>query len=124
MGNLRYALNSIVHASESGNVGDIENIKGNTNHAYGDGDTPPAGTNMTIGECDDKANQAIIFFVANSDGDDYIYRYNVIAETFELILQQDQPAAGDWDTTLNFNTANSLAFASTSRVKGNLIFFQ
>jgi len=49
-GNSRYILNSIVHASESGNVGAIENIKGNTNHAYIDGDTPPAGTNVTIGE--------------------------------------------------------------------------
>lgn len=80
--------------TDDGYTGFFEGIKGNTEIDV----TLPAGTNICIGACTDDTNQYAIFFNHNSNGDHGIYLYDVLNDTFYVVLESD-----DTDTGLNFD---------------------
>ena len=85
-GDSRYRLNCINDSTDDGLLGDIQNIKGNAIYPY----DAPAGTNKVIGSCKDTQNNAILFFVYNSNGDHQIRRFYPDTLANELILQSEE----------------------------------
>jgi hypothetical protein len=85
-GDSRYRLNCINDSTDDGLLGDIQNIKGNAIYPY----DAPAGTNKVIGSCKDTQNNAIVFFVYNSNGDHQIRRFYPDTLANELILQSEE----------------------------------
>lgn len=78
-------VNGRIGSSDDGQVGPIENIRGNTkiNH------TLPSGTNKCIGWCIDNARQELIYFNYNSNNDHGIYAYNHQGKSVQLLLKGD-----------------------------------
>lgn len=60
-GSYRYALNCRIGSSDKGNIGMVENVKGNTEVEF----TLPAGENTCIGSLGDEKTQSIIYFLHN-----------------------------------------------------------
>lgn len=75
----RFAIGCRHGTSEEGNIGVIENPKGNTLVSY----TLPAGDNQVIGSCKDIENMAIIWMVWNSNNNHQILRYFIQSNTIE-----------------------------------------
>lgn len=84
-GSYRYALNVHVGSSEAGNVGSVENIKGNSLVSF----SLPAGTNKVIGSFEDVSDQSIYYFLYNSNDDHGIYKYDSNTNSISLILEWD-----------------------------------
>lgn len=96
-GSYRYALNIYVGSSEDGNVGAVENIKGNTLVSF----SLPSGTNKVIGSYEDNSEKSIYYFLYNSSDTHGIYKYdstlNSISKIFEwsgLDFQSDYLITG------------------------------
>lgn len=98
-GDSRYRLNCINDSTDTGHLGDIQNVKGNVLHAH----TAPAGTNITIGSVKDIKNNAIVYFVYNSNGDHQIRRYYPDSGVDELIIQSE---------VLNFQSTSKIYHAN------------
>ena len=77
---------------ESGEYGVITNALGNEVVVV----ALPAGTNMVIGSCEDKEDQAVIYFLYNSNDDHCIIRYKAVSEEVEFLLEDE--------AVLNFST--------------------
>ena len=92
----RSAYNIRIGTSDSNHLACVENIKGNTlvNYAL------PPGTNKCIGCCEDLDNNALIYFIWNSNLQHLILRYNVIQNNITTILHQQ--IQGLWYFDLNF----------------------
>lgn len=61
---------NLIH--QEGNLSVLTNSYGNSEESH----SLPAGTNKVIGTCEDKENNAIIYFVYNSNNNHSIVRYN------------------------------------------------
>jgi hypothetical protein len=81
----RYALNVLTNNSNDGNVGCIENRKGNVQVNF----NLPAGENKCVGACKDIKRNAIVYFIYNSLGGHSILRYNIKPKTIDKILYQE-----------------------------------
>jgi len=81
----RYRLNlRLGSASEDGgNIGYLENIKGNTQIPF----SLPSGNNLCIGNYVYEKNHCIYFFVYNSLNFDTIYEFNFLTGTVTKVLQ-------------------------------------
>jgi len=77
----------------------VSNISGNTKTVY----TLPSGTNTCIGSCKDEVNGHLYYFVHNSNSNDLILRWNVVADTITKILI-NKTDTGTVDV-LNFSTS-------------------
>lgn len=84
-GDSRYRLNCINDSTDDGLLGDIQNPKGNTLYAWGH----PPGTNKVIGSAKDTHNNAIIYFVYNSQGFHSIVRFFPDTGVNQLILTDE-----------------------------------
>jgi len=82
-GNSRYRLN--VSISDDGNNKVLTNIKGNTLKSH----TLSTGDNKVVGTIEDKENDALIYFVNNSNNDHSIVRYNNSGGDFDNILSDE-----------------------------------
>ncbi len=80
-GDYPYALNCI--RKESGEYGTITNALGNELVTV----DLPAGDNMVIGQCEDKEDQAMIYFLSNSNDDHCIIRYSPITDVVDFLLE-------------------------------------
>lgn len=95
------ALNIRFATTESGKVGQLSNVEGNTIKATtinGVGEqvawTLPAGTNTTIGAIEDTPNKRIFFFNKNSNGSDGIYCYDADTALVYTVLLASQVEGG------------------------------
>ena len=93
-GDYPWALN--IKQTEYGQTGTIVNTKGNSKVVF----TLPAGTNETIGFCEDKEDQAGIWFLYNSNSDHCILRYNSIDDSIDKILWEE--------SVLNFSLSHRI----------------
>ena len=82
-GDYRYALNCRVGASNTGNVGCIENINGTVLKDF----PLPSGYNRCIGNYYSSTRNSIIYFVYNSHSYHCIYEYSIYDETIEVVLK-------------------------------------
>lgn len=82
-GAYRYALNCRVGSTSGGNVGAVENVKGNTLIEV----ELPAGNNTVVGSFEDRKTNSCFYFLYNSNLDHGIYRYftetNTVTKIFE-----------------------------------------
>jgi len=95
------ALNIRFATTESGKVGQLSNVEGNTLKATtlnGSGVqvawTLPAGTNTTIGAIEDTPNKRIFFFNKNSNASDGIYCYDADTNLVYTVLLASQVEGG------------------------------
>jgi len=95
------ALNIRFATTESGKVGQLSNVEGNTLKATtlnGAGAqvawTLPAGTNTTIGAIEDTPNKRIFFFNKNSNANDGIYCYDADTNIVYTVLLASQVDGG------------------------------
>ncbi len=106
-GDSRYRLNCVNDSTDAGLLGDIQNIKGNVAYIH----TAPAGTNICIGSVKDIQNNAIIYFVFNSNGDHQIRRFFPDLGTDQLIIQSD---------VLNFQSTSKIYHVN---IVGELLYW-
>lgn len=109
-GAYRYALNCRIGSTSGGNLGAVENVKGNTLVEI----TLPDGNNKVIGSVEDRPTNSCFYFLYNSNSNHGIYRYysdtNTITKVFEwsgLNFQEDKfiTGAGFLDNTLFWTDA-------------------
>lgn len=84
------ALNVRVVTSKDGKVGFVSTIEGNTLKPV----TLPAGTNTTIGVCEDTPRLRLFFFNKNSSGAHGIYCYDSSANTVYTVLLSSSVTGG------------------------------
>lgn len=84
-GDARYILNCWSGRSKKGNVGAIENEKGNVLVEL---DDLPEGVNTVIGTAKDSKNNAIFYFLHNDTSLHGIYRYNIDLNTITKVLHK------------------------------------
>ena len=94
--------NIVVGTSENGNVGSVENIKGNLQVFF----YQPNGTNECVGSCKDLENDGIIIFLYNSLGYHSIKRYNITSNTITDIINQNLNQPSIYRVDLAFNPAH------------------
>ena len=94
-GDYPWALN--IKQTEYGQTGSVVNTKGNSLVTF----SLPAGTNEVIGFCEDKEDQAGIFFVYNSNNDHCILRYNSSDDSIDKLLWSE--------SVLNFSLSYRIA---------------
>ncbi len=80
-----YCFNIIRRSANTGNLGVIENIKGNTLIKI----DLPSGINKVIGSVNDNTEQTIFYFVYNSNDNHSIFQYNTRTNTIKLVLQHN-----------------------------------
>jgi hypothetical protein len=88
-GNSRDRLNVVL--SDDGNHQVLTNIKGNTEKSH----TLSTGTNRVMGSVEDKENDAVIYFINNSNNDHAIVRYNNSTDDFTDILSDQMGSYTD-----------------------------
>lgn len=88
------ALNIRFATSESGKVGQISNVEGNSIRNNSGAFTLPAGTNTTIGSYEDTPNKRVIFFNKNSNNNHGIYCYDADNSTVYTVLLSSQLVGG------------------------------
>lgn len=84
-GSYRYALNVHIGSSEKGNVGAVENLKGNTLVST----LLPTGTNKVIGSFEDRQNNRAIYCLYNSNGDHGIYYFDANTSSINRLFEWD-----------------------------------
>lgn len=82
-GTYRYALNCRVGSTSDGNIGAVENVKGNTLVSI----DLPSGTNKVIGSVEDRPTNSCFYLLYNSNSDHGIYRYFSDTNTIEKIFE-------------------------------------
>lgn len=82
-GMYQYALNCHVGSSERGNIGSVENVKGNTLVSF----SLPAGVNKCIGTHEDIQNSRVIYFIWNSNNLHGIYQFNGLDLTISNLFE-------------------------------------
>jgi hypothetical protein len=87
-GSYDYALN--IHVSNAS----VKNIKGNTLVSF----SLPSGTNKCIGSYESIEDNAVYYFIWNSNTKNGIYKYNVVANSISKVF----PVEEDQDDILNF----------------------
>lgn len=110
LGDSRYILNVLSGRTKSGDVGAIQNEKGNTLVELSD---MLSGTNKVIGEADDKQNNAILYFLYNSNGNHGIYRYNIDSNTIDKVLHKQ--------SVLNFQVSGRDGYINHANVVDGLL---
>jgi len=113
------ALNIRVLNTAGGDVGAIENEKGNTKLTF----NSESGNPVCIGSACDEANEKIYWFVVNDSGHSFVYEYDVKKERNAVVLSDTRSGANQ---VLNFNkdfkiTGSNVVF-NISNNKNLLLF--
>jgi hypothetical protein len=94
-GDATFMLNCVSGISKEGNIGAVENERGNKLVSF----ALPDGDNRVIGTAIDIQHNAVIYFVQNSGDGDCILRYNIDLNSITRILYEEP--------ILNFKTITS-----------------
>lgn len=84
-GHSRFRLNCRVITTDSGDDGNIENVKGNTAVSY----TLPTGTNKVIGTFEEREENRLFIFIHNTSDNHSIVRYDGDTSSITEIIQSD-----------------------------------
>lgn len=112
----RYALNCRHGSTDTGHMGCIENMPGNTLVEF----ELPEGENVEIGACRDIKRNSIIYFIANSEGNHRILRYFIDTNTIESCFNPSYTSFG----ALNFSSGFRIHTADiVYYLTGELLFW-
>ncbi len=110
-GDSRYILNCVAGINKEGNIGAIENEKGNELISV----ILPDGVNTCLGSAVDEQRNAIYYFLHNNQDDHSIIRYNINTNNTSYILKAEP--------VLNFFRYETQGYITHAHVINDLLFW-